>query len=98
MSIMCIDASFLVLYFSRTGSVMIILLFKATLLFSGISLFGRSSSAMDVDKFTTPATICGYLPLTKIRDYAVLDLVSILLAIGVLRAATSVPGSPFRSC
>eukprot|EP00977_Amphora_coffeiformis_P013585 scaffold3591_cov159-Amphora_coffeaeformis.AAC.8 len=33
-----------------------------------------SSSAMDIDKFTTPTTICGYLPFTKIRDYAVLDL------------------------
>jgi len=37
----------------------------------------KSSFAMDIDKFTAPTTICGYLPFTKIRDYAVLDLVSL---------------------
>ena len=34
-----------------------------------------SAFGLDIDKFTTPATICGYVPLTQIRDYAVLDLV-----------------------
>lgn len=30
---------------------------------------------MKVDKFATAAQMCGYTPLTNVRDYAVLDLV-----------------------
>ena len=46
--------------------------------------------AMDIDKFTVPTTICGYLPLTKIRDYAVLDLVSLFS-----KFTTTLVSSPF---
>lgn len=44
-------------------------------LFLGVAV----SSAMEVNTFSTPATICGYLPLTRIRDYAVIDLVSMVI-------------------
>lgn len=48
------------------------------------------ASAMTVDDFSTPATICGYLPLTRIRDYAVLDRVSLLLYFYISSSSSAV--------